>query len=121
MTPPRLAGILVYTSRARFDALRAFYVDVLDLIPRSDRDGFVNFEFGDQRLTIAVHDSVEGPTGEPDRIMINFATGDIDSSYARAVDAGAPPIRPPSAESWGGRVATIADPDGNLVQFLELP
>ena len=121
MAPPSLAGVLIYTSPARFGALRAFYVDVLELSPRSDRDGFVNFEFGDLRLTIAVHDAVADTTKDPNRIMVNFATDDIDVSYATAVSAGAPSIRPPSPEPWGGRVATIADPDGNLVQFLELP
>lgn len=121
MTPPWLAGVLIHTSKPRFGALRAFYVEVLGLTPRSDRDGFVNFEFGDQRLTISVHDGVAGDADEPNRIMVNFATTDIDAAYSRAIAAGAPPIRPPSAEPWGGRVATIADPDGNVVQFLELP
>jgi predicted enzyme related to lactoylglutathione lyase len=121
MTRPSLAGILIHTSPDRFEEMRSFYVDALGLEPRSDRPGFVNFEFGDQRLTIALHDSVSGTTREANRVMVNFATDALEVSYQRALDAGAPAIRPPSPEPWGGRVATIADPDGNSVQFLELP
>lgn len=121
MTRPSLAGILIHTSSDRFEAMRSFYVDVLGLVPRSDRPGFVNFEFGDQRLTLAVHDHVSGTTREPNRVMVNLSTDAIEISYQRALDAGAPAIRPPSPEPWGGRVATTADPDGNRVQFLELP
>lgn len=121
MNRPSLAGILIHTCSDRFDEMRSFYVDVLGLEPRSDRPGFVNFEFGDQRLTIALHDDVSGATREPNRVMVNLATDAIEISYQRAKDAGAPQIRPPSPEPWGGRVATTADPDGNRVQFLELP
>lgn len=121
MTRPSLAGILIHTSSERFEDMRAFYVDVLGLEPRSDRPGFVNFEFGDQRLTLALHGGVTGATREPNRVMVNFATDAIEVSYQRVLDAGAPAIRPPSPEPWGGHVATTADPDGNRVQFLELP
>lgn len=121
MKHPSLAGILIHTSAGRFPEMRSFYVETLGLIPRSDRPGFVNFEFGDQRLTIALHDDVSGTTREPNRVMVNLATDTIEASYQRALDAGAPAIRPPSAEPWGGRVATTADPDGNRVQFLEFP
>lgn len=121
MTRPSLAGILIHTSPERFEEMRSFYVDVLGLEPRSDRPGFVNFDFGDQRLTIALHDSVSGATREPNRVMVNFATDAIELSYQRVVEAGGPAIRAPSPEPWGGRVATTADPDGNRLQFLELP
>ena len=116
-----LAGVLIHTSADRFPAMRSFYVDVLGLSPRSDRSGFVNFEFGSQRLTISLHGAVDGETSEPDRMLVNFATDDIEQAYTTAVSTGAPGLRPPSPEPWGGRVATVADPDGNLVQFLELP
>ena len=83
-----LAGVLVWTEAQRFPALRSFYVDVLGLTPRSDRDGFVNFEWGEQRLTIHVHDEVAGPTTEPHRVMVNLAVDGVDELVARADAAG---------------------------------
>ena len=115
-----LAGVLVWTSDDRFAAMRAFYVDVLGLQPRSDRPGFVNFAWGSARLTLAVHDRVAGPAIDPLRIMLNLEVGDIDVSHARLRSAGVAFSRPPQQEDWGGWVATFNDPDGNTLQLLEL-
>ncbi len=116
-----LTGVLIHTTAARHVAMRDFYIETLGLEPRSDRDGFVNFDFGGRRLTIALHDGVEGSTDERFRIMINFEVEDIENVFARLVAHGAPAIRRPSPESWGGLVATSADPDGNLIQLMEFP
>jgi predicted enzyme related to lactoylglutathione lyase len=116
-----LAGVLIHTTQVRHRMLRDFYVDALGLTPRSDRPGFVNFEFGAQRLTIALHDHIDGPSHDRHRIMINLAVSDIEADFARIVALGGPVIRPPSSEAWGGLVATTADPDGNIIQLMELP
>ena len=119
MPVTHLAGVLIHTTPERHGAMRAFYVDALGLTPRSDRAGFVNFEFGSRRLTIALHDDVEGATREPARIMVNLEVDDIDGIFERLVSNGAPPIRTPSPEPWGGLVATSAVPDGNIIQLME--
>jgi uncharacterized glyoxalase superfamily protein PhnB len=116
-----LGGVLVYTSPGRFETMRAFYVDGLGLRPRSDRPEFVNFELGDQRLTVAVHSEIAGPNRDPLHVMVNLTTPDAASAYTAAVAAGATPLRSPSPEPWGGSVATVEDPDGNVIQFLQLP
>jgi catechol 2,3-dioxygenase-like lactoylglutathione lyase family enzyme len=117
----RLAGILIWTDAARFPGMRRFYVELLGLRPRSDRDGFVNFAWGDQRLTIAVHDDVAGPARDPLRVMLNLRVDDIAAVHRRLRGAGVAFSRPPEAEAWGGRVATFADPDGNTLQLMQLP
>jgi predicted enzyme related to lactoylglutathione lyase len=116
-----IAGILIYTSEERFAAMRHFYVDVLGLAPRSDRPGFVNFEFADQRLTIAVHSDIECANHDPLHLMVNLAASDIDATYRSAVVRGARSLRPPEQETWGGRIATLQDPDGNIIQLMQLP
>ena len=116
-----LAGVIIYTTADRFASMRAFYVDALALTPRSDRPGFVNFELSDQRLTVTVHSEIAGPSTDPLHVMVNLATDDVVADYATAVARGAQGLRNPERESWGGRVATLADPDGNIVQLLELP
>ncbi len=113
-----LAGVLIWTETDRFDAMRHFYVDVLGLTPRSDRVGFVNFEWGSTRLTIGVHDRVQGNARDPLRIMINFAVTEIHQLHETLIAAGVPCLREPSAETWGGLVATYSDPDGNTVQVI---
>ncbi len=116
-----LAGVLVWTEAARFPAMRRFYVETLGLRPRSDRDGFVNFAWDDQRLTVAVHAGVAGAARDPLRLMLNLRVVDIDAAYRRLAAAGVAFTRPPEMEPWGGRVATFGDPDGNTLQLMQLP
>ena len=113
-----LAGVLVWTAEARFDAMAAFYRDDLGLQPRSQRRGFVNFEWGALRLTVAVHSEIAGAASEPGRIMLNFAVDDIEAVHDRLVEREITFLRPPDRESWGW-VATFADPDGNIVQLIQ--
>jgi predicted enzyme related to lactoylglutathione lyase len=46
---------------------------------------------------------------------------DVDGTARMLDEMGARIIRPPEAEPWGGRICTAADPDGNYIQFLQLP
>ena len=116
-----LAGVLVWTSTARFAAMERFYVDVLGLTPRTRRDGFVNFELGGQRVTVTIHDEVRGPAIDPLHVMVNLEVDDIAAAHARLLRAGVAFVRAPEQEPWGGWVATFADPDGNVLQLFELP
>lgn len=117
----RLGGVLVYTAADRFAAMRSFYVEVLGLEPRSDRPEFVNFELGDQRLTVSVHSALDGPNPSPEHVMVNLLVNDLGSAYASTLERGARSLRPPETEGWGGRVATLQDPDDNIVQLMQLP
>lgn len=113
-----LAGVLVWTTEERFSAMRRFYVETLGLVPRSDRMNFVNFQIGPARLTVGVHQAVDGASRDPLRIMVNLAVADLDKAHQMLVSAGVPCLRTPSEEPWGGTVATYSDPDGNTVQLM---
>ena len=106
--------------------MRDFYRGVLGLEPRSAREHFVSFAWGAldaraPRLTITVHSQVRGVAQDPLRAMLNLEVVDLDGAYARLRDLGVPFVRPPETEDFGGRIATLQDPDGNLVQLLEQP
>jgi catechol 2,3-dioxygenase-like lactoylglutathione lyase family enzyme len=116
-----LAGVLIWTERERFDAMARFYCDRLGLAPRTSKPDFINFDWGGVRLSISVHDRVSGSSRDPFRIMLNLAVDDIRAVHARLQKAGVVFTRPPEAEEWGGQVASFLDPDGNLVQLLQLP
>ena len=113
-----LAGVLIWTSAVTFPAMAGFYRDVLRLPVRSERDGFINFEWGGLRLTIATHDHIQGRSLEPLRMMVNFAVDDINPTHARLLARGVSFIREPEREPWGF-VATFSDPDGNVLQLLQ--
>jgi catechol 2,3-dioxygenase-like lactoylglutathione lyase family enzyme len=121
-----LAGVILWTSAERYPALRDFYRDTLGLRPRSDREHFISFDWAAvearaPRLTITVHSQVRGDARDPLRTMVNLEVTDLDALHARLVEAGVVFVRPPEVEHFGGRIATLRDPDDNLVQLLEHP
>jgi len=118
-----LAGVMVNTTRERWPAMRRFYVEVLGLTPRTDRDGFVSFQWGapphDCRLTVTVHSQVAGPAVDPARTLLNLGVDDIEAAAARIRAAGGRFVREPVRERFGGYIATLVDPDGNYVQLMQ--
>lgn len=114
-----LSGVLISTGIERFRAMRHFYVEILGLPVRSAREGFVNFDLGGGRLTVAIHSDVAGLNSDPARLMVNLEVEDIDAIHHRLTDAGVRFVRNPEREKWGGKVATLVDPDGNYLQLLE--
>ena len=115
-----IAGVIIWTEPDRHRAMANFYRDVIGLRPRSDRGGFINFEWGAFRLTIAEHTAVEGQSRDPLRTMVNLAVTDIHAVHERLRTAGVTFSRPPEQEPWGGWIATFTDPDGNTVQLMQL-
>lgn len=116
-----LAGVLIWTERARYPAMRAFYREVLGLPVRTDKDGFINFAWGAFRLSVSVHEEVTGASRDPLRVMVNLTVPDIWREYERLRGNGVVFSRAPESEEWGGMVATFADPDGNTLQLMQLP
>jgi len=118
-----LAGLMVNTTADRWAAMRRFYLEVLGLTPRTDRAGFVSFQWGapphDCRLTVTVHSEVQGATREPARYLLNLGVDAIEPVAARIAAGGGTFVREPSKEPWGGYVATLVDPDGNYVQLMQ--
>jgi lactoylglutathione lyase len=53
---------------------------------------------------------------------VAFDVPDLDAGYARAVARGARPVMPPGPSPEPGvRMAFLADPEGNLIEFLHRP
>lgn len=100
-----------------------FYRDTLRLPLHSyhEDEGFAAFALGEVRFNIGRHAQVRGPARDPLRIMPHLGVSDIHAEYARLAAAGVAFIRAPEREHWGGWVATLKDPDGNVLQLLEFP
>ena len=113
-----VVGVNIWTDN--LEDLRSFYRDTLALPLHSDHGDFVAFRFGDMRLNLGLHRHVHGPTKEPHRVMVNLGVDDIHATHKRLLAKGVEFIRPPQKEGWGGWVATFKDPDGNLLQLLQL-
>lgn len=111
-------GVTLWTDD--LERMFSFYNDVLRLPLHSRHDDFVAFELGDVRFNIGRHDGVSGQSKDPFRFMPHLGVDDIQAEARRLAEAGVEFIRQPEQESWGGWVATFKDPDGNVLQLLQL-
>ena len=98
-----------------------FYHDLLRLPLHSRRDDFIAFELGEIRFNVGLHDRISGQSADPYRVMPHLGVDDIHGVCRRLQEAGVEFIRPPEQEHWGGWIATLKDPDGNILQLLQLP
>ena len=107
------------------DAARAieFYREVFDAIEMmrlaepNGRIGHAEIEIGGARIMLADEHperEVRGPEaygGSP--VSIHLYLTDVDLVFARAIAAGAKPLRPPEDMFYGDRAATLIDPFGH--------
>jgi predicted enzyme related to lactoylglutathione lyase len=105
--------------------LLPFYRDVLELKIAYGPPGFVGFgERADSGgyvgayLGLGTHSQVKGEAAEPYRHMVGLESDDVDADFERLSAAGVEFIEQPT--DYGRlRIATLKDPEGNIVQILQ--
>lgn len=128
---PRFAVIeLVVTDMARS---MAFYRQLgLELPPDADGESHVEAALpGGLKIAWDTVDTIRSfdpgwtPPSGGHRVALAFACdrpADVDSTYARLIEAGHEGHLPPWDAFWGMRYAVVHDPDGNPVDlFAALP
>ena len=114
-----VVGVTIWTDD--LDPMFRFYHDILCLTLHSRHEDWLAFELGEVRFNIGLHNNVHGSNQDPFRFMPHLGVDDIHLEYERLKEDGVEFIRPPQQELWGGWIATLEDPDGNLLQLLQLP
>lgn len=99
--------------------LLPFYHDLLGLPIAVQIPGFVVLgKLGAAALALGTHSEVRGRNIDPARHMVALETDDVDSEWKRLRAAGVEFIEDPT-DSGQLRIATMKDPEGNLVQLLQ--
>jgi predicted enzyme related to lactoylglutathione lyase len=99
--------------------LLPFYRDLLGLKVAVDTPGFVVLgDLAGTTLALGTHSQVRGRNLDPARHMIGLTTDDVDGDYKRLKDVGVEFVETPTDYSTV-RLATLKDPEGNLVQLLQ--
>ncbi|MBM32544.1 MAG: hypothetical protein CL764_06815 [Chloroflexi bacterium] len=114
---PKICGIIIWTENLK--EMTDFYEKILGLSVKTKKPNYVNFEWGDFKLTIGEHSQVKGKSKDKFRIMINFDVLNINQTISDLSKKGINIIRKPEREEWGGLISTIEDPDKNIIQFLQ--
>jgi predicted enzyme related to lactoylglutathione lyase len=105
--------------------LLPFYRDVLGLKIAYETPGFVGFgERSDEGgyvnayLGLGTHSEVTGKATDPHRHMVGLDSDEVNADFERLTAAGVEFIEPPT--DYGElRIATLKDPEGNIVQLLQ--
>jgi len=75
---------------------------------------------GNTYLSIGNHSKVKGQAKNPERIVLNFETTEVEEEFDRIKKLGAEVVADPYQMEEGGSmwIATLADPDGNYFQLM---
>lgn len=111
-------SVLVFSEDPK--KLADFYGKIFQKEPDwDDEGGYYGFMAGNSMITIGPHDKVRGKSPNPERIMLNFATEDVEEEFERIEKTGAKVIAKPykmrEDDMW---IATFADIDGNYFQLM---
>lgn len=100
--------------------LSAFYRGTVGLPPRDElAPGACSA--GGGVLGFGTHDDTSGPAAEPSRFLMNLVVADAKAERERLEGRGVEFMRREGVEEWGGTISTFKDPDGNIVQLVQLP
>jgi catechol 2,3-dioxygenase-like lactoylglutathione lyase family enzyme len=99
--------------------LLPFYRDTLGLPVGVQTEAFVVLgQPGTAVLCLGTHSEVKGTNADPARHMVSLITDDAKAEFQRLEAAGVQFVERPT--DYGQfRIATLKDPEGNLVQLLE--
>ncbi|MDP9443229.1 MAG: VOC family protein [Actinomycetota bacterium] len=99
--------------------LRDWYAAALEPDVDNDQEGYRVLGFGGFYVMIDTRDDIGPANPEPGRIILNFHVRDAQAVVDRLEQLGATWIAKLDDRD-GSRFATVADPDGNYVQVIEL-
>ena len=100
--------------------LALFYEKVFNKAPDMQDGTWSGWQVGSCFFNIGEHSEVKGKAKEPQRIILNLETKDVEKEFERIKKTGAKVIKAPY--NPGGveemSIATFADPDGNYFQLM---
>jgi predicted enzyme related to lactoylglutathione lyase len=118
-TPQPLSLTSIRVGSSQPAVLAEFYEKFFGRPPDIQNGPFHMWHGSGCSFRVSDHSELTGPTQEPGRILLNFDTRDVKGEFERLKALGLTIVKEPYAT--GGRadywVATLADPDGNLVQL----
>lgn len=112
-----LNSIMIGTTQPK--VLSDFYEKVLGR-PADMADsehGFFGWAAGSTYFSVLEHSEMGGSAKDPGRVILNFETTQVNEEFERIKALGGTVIRAPY-DMGGGRLATLADPDGNYFQLV---
>jgi predicted enzyme related to lactoylglutathione lyase len=96
-------------------AAKVVYTALLGVAPTADESYYVGYDAAGQHIGLV-------PGGGPQAMtspVTYWHVADIEAKLAEVTGAGATVKDPPRDVGWGRIVATVTDPDGNVLGLLQ--
>ena len=98
-------------------AAKAVYTALLGIAPQHDAPYYVGFDVAGQHIGLVPGGAAQGMTSP----VAYWHVPDIQAKLAEVTAAGASVKEPPHDVGAGRLVATVTDPDGNVLGLLQDP
>jgi predicted enzyme related to lactoylglutathione lyase len=96
-------------------AAKAVYTSLLGISPQTDSEYYVGFDVAEQHIGLVPSGAAQGMTSP----VAYWHVDDIEAKIADVTAAGAT-VKEAAHDVGGGRlVATVTDPDGNVLGLLQ--
>lgn len=117
----KMLSVIIWSDN--HEKLAKWYEDVLGFTVREvtthPDDSCIGFDFGDTYFSVGRHNKVQGKSKDPYRVMVGFPVLSVSAAYEEIKDKDvtwiAKPFESPTGTTW---CMTIADPEGNILQFF---
>jgi uncharacterized glyoxalase superfamily protein PhnB len=99
------------------EEMASFYQEAFELGPFESSPGHLGQRVGHVYLGF---DSVEGVGASAEAgVTLWFTVNDLQATFDRLVSMGARVRYPPMEKPWGARLASVYDPDGNVLGMAQ--
>jgi catechol 2,3-dioxygenase-like lactoylglutathione lyase family enzyme len=94
-----------------------FYEKTLGLTKKYEYASYAGFQCGGLEIGLVPKEKIEQGENSP---SIEFLVDDVDQFYETLKKRGVNFVEPLHDEPWGGRQASFKDPDGNLLEIVQI-
>jgi catechol 2,3-dioxygenase-like lactoylglutathione lyase family enzyme len=94
-----------------------FYENVLGLQKKYQFSNYVGFDCGGVEIGLVPGRETEVQQNSP---CVDFLVRDVDEAYQTLRERGVRFLKEPHDAVWGGRIALFSDPDGHLLQLVQI-
>ncbi len=110
-------GVTFYVSD--LERAKKFYEETLGLEKKYEYSSYVGYECGGVEVGL-IPKLEEGQSVSPLSPPVEFLVSDVEQAYRELKQKGVNVIKELHEEPWGGRQATFTDPDGNMLEIVQI-
>ena len=94
-----------------------FYENVLGLQKKYQFSTYAGFDCGGVEIGLVPGRTTEVQENAP---CVDLLVRDVDEAYQTLCERGVRFLKEPHDTVWGGRIALFTDPDGNVLQLVQI-